>query len=329
MVLKLRRRLITPSLVTLLILTSILILPINLSASTTYINSTLLTSYNEFTLGISFNSWNHTSLYICTSDNSNLNAYTATDFWIQNIIIFNDSNNNGFFNELEENIILHNQFNFTNFSPNPPDLGIFGSGSVQGKLINVSAWNSSNNPNVTYSMHAIAFNSPTEYQNVTFNYLEAQLKIHMNIFNWPSWGPNVKLLIVYNISSQLSFYQNSNRLISPWFDENPGPDVDDDEYKIMSQLNFFENATLNSSLNQPSNQTIAAVGSNWILNFTFNKFDNLSYNGSKILISLGSVTNNFLFFVLFAIMLLCIIVTIVIIYYTREKRNRLLDDLSD
>ena len=329
MVLKLKRPLITYSLVALLMLTSIFIIPVNVSASTSYVNSTLFTYYKEFGLGINFDSWNHTSLYIRTSDSLNLNTYTATDLLIQNIVIFNDSNNNGFFDESEENLTIHDQLNNTNFSPNPPDLVIVGSGSVQGKLINITAWSGSTTPNATFSIHAIAFNSPTEYQNVLFNYLEAQLKIQMNISNWPSWGPNVKLLMIYNISSKLNLYKNSNQLQSTWFDENPGPDVDDDEHKVLFQWDFFQNATINSSINQACNQTIAAIGSNWILNFTFNKFDNLSYNGSKILISLGTVTNNFLFFVLFAIMLVCIIITIVIIYYTRERRNKLLDDLSE
>ncbi|NHI93662.1 MAG: hypothetical protein EAX96_14345 [Candidatus Lokiarchaeota archaeon] len=328
MVVKIKNKLKVSLLILILILTTIIIIPEQISATTSYVNNTLMNSYKEFGLGMNFDSWNQTSLFISTSDSINLKDYTSTDILIQNIIIYNDSNNNGLFDQSEENIMIVDQLNFTNFSPNPPDQTINGTESVQGKLVNLSAWNDSINPNVTFSIRVITFNAPTEYENISFNYLETQFKIYLNIINWPSWGPNIKLLLVYNITSQLSFYKQANQLSTGMLDENPGPDLDDDEYKLNINWLFFENATLNSSSYQPCNQTINSIGKSWIINCTFNKFENLSFNGSKISIILGTTTNNFLFFVLFAIMLIGIIITVMIIYYTRERRNKFLEDIG-
>ncbi|MHA1893558.1 MAG: hypothetical protein ACTSX4_03545 [Candidatus Helarchaeota archaeon] len=325
-----KRKIILSSLLILLILNAFLLLPISVSASTSYSNNILSKCYEEFGLNIQLISWNQTTINLNSLDNQYLKYNSKIDFVIQNIIIFNDSNDNGFFEHFEENISILQQLNYSNFLPYPPSQVVIGDNAVPGILVNGSAWNSSTSPNVTFSLHALIFGAPSTYQGISFDNLETQLKLCMNISNWPSWGSNEKLLIVYNITSSLTFTSNGTSLISNWFDETSGPDVDDNEYKIKAEIDFFKNYTLNSSNFETCNHTIEALGnSNWRVNLTFNKFDNVTYNGSKIVFSLGSITNNFLSFVLFAIMLIGIFVTTVIIYYTRERRNKLLDELVD
>ncbi len=309
----------------LLLIQAFIIIPRSVSAIS-YSNGTLILSHKEFRMNLNFISWNETSLDLESSDTNYLQDYTKSNFKIAKIIIFNDSNDNGYFEEFENNLTIHTQLNYSNF-PNPNNLSIYGFNSVLGNLINCTAWNSTSNPNVTYSMYALGFESPTIYQEVNFNYLEAQFKFNLTILNWPDWSNN-KLLMVMNITSSLNFNKNENSLISELFNENPGPDVDDNEYKIQANWTFFQNVTLNSSIYQKSNESISGSDGDWLINFTFNKFDNLTFNGSTIIFQLGAIQNNLLFFILFAVMLCAIIGTTVIIYYTRERKNKFLNDIG-
>jgi len=316
---------ITSLLLFLLLFQACLIVP-NFVSAISYSNNTLALNYNEFSMYTSFDSWNETSFNLDSTDTLYLQDYTTTNFKITQIIIFNDSNDNGFFEAGEDNLTLHIQLNHSNY-PIPNNQSIMGLNSIPGNLINSSAWNSTSNPSVTYAMHALAFQNPTQYQGVNFSYLETQFKINLTINNWQNWI-NGKLLLVMSITSALNFNKIGNSLISEVFDECPGPDVDDDEYKVQANWTFFQMGTLNSSLYNSSNTSISGSGGNWVVNFTFNKFKNLSFNGSKIVFNLGTAQNNLIFFVLFAVMLGAIIATTVIIYFTRERRNKFLDDIE-